>query len=292
MNSMSRSVSAMRPLRWLIVAALATVLLGVSTAAAGAATEIEGVWSFNGGEVAIHPVAGEKFLGTVVTPTKFAECAHQAGEAMWTGMTLQPDGSYWGFHQWLFEKTCAPNPEPGPTAWRVLHTSSGARYLKVCFSEPGKTQPTIAPDGAVAEASYGCKESTPIAPLPVVVSKKASGGGEQSGEQVSFANTILLPKASACLRLGTLKIKIHDPARDPLKEVVVKLGKRKLAVVKGVQRLKRGIVLKNLPSGSYTLTITATTVLDQKLSGKRTYHSCARHTAKGRRHRGKHHKHA
>jgi hypothetical protein len=285
---MSRSVPTMRLLRWLVVVVLAIGLLGVGAASAGAASEIEGVWSFNGGEVAIRPAAGGKLVGTVVTPTKFAECAHQAGEDMWTGITLQPDGSYWGSHQWLFEKTCAANPEMGPTAWRVLRTSTGARSLKVCFSEPGKAQPTIAANGTTTNASYGCETSNPTAALPVIVSGGSSEGREEGAERISFANTILLPKARACVRLRMLRIGIHDPAHDPLKEVVVRLGKHRLAVVKGVKRLKRGLVLKGLPSGSYTLEITATTVLNQKLSGRRVFHSCTPSTSRAKHHRHKH----
>ncbi len=74
------------------IATIAIVLAALSagTASAGANAEIERVWSFNGGEVAISSLSG-KLVGIVVTPTKFAECAHKAGEEMWTGLTLQPE---------------------------------------------------------------------------------------------------------------------------------------------------------------------------------------------------------
>jgi hypothetical protein len=286
-QSMSRILQAVRSKPRAIVAVLAAGLLSVGAASAGASSEIEGIWSFKGGEVAIKAVPGGKFEGIVVTPTKFAECTHQDGEHMWTDITPQPDGSYWGKHQWLFEKTCVPNPELGPTAWRVLHNATGDRYLEVCFSEPGKSQPTIAPDGTSANASYGCVTSSPTAPLPVVVSSSSNANGV--AEHVSFANTILLPKASACVRQGMLAIKIKDPKHDQLKEVVIRVKKRKVADVRGVKRLERGIVLKGLPSGGYTLKIVATTVLGQKLTGSRSYHSCkgsASHKVK--LHRGRH----
>lgn len=277
------------------VLVLTATLLALGAAPAGANSEIEGIWSFNGGEVAIHPVSGGTFTGVVVTPTKFAECSHQAGEAMWTRISPQPDGSFWGFHQWLFEQTCAANPVLGPTAWRVLQTPTGTRYLKVCFSEPGKPQPTIAPSGASANATFPCSNSAPTAPLPVIVSGSTGNthGGSQSAEQVSFAGTFGLPRAATCVRQGSLKIKINDPRYDPLKEVVVWIKRRKIADVRGAKRLKRSIVLKGLPSGTYTLRIVATTILDQKLSGKRTYHSCARlhSTSKVRLHGRKPRKH-
>jgi hypothetical protein len=270
-------------------------MLTLGAAPAGASSEIEGIWSFNGGEVAIHPVSGGTFTGVVVTPTKFAECSHQTGEEMWTHISPQPDGSFWGFHQWLFEQTCAANPVLGPTAWRVLQTPAGTRYLKVCFSEPGRTQPTIASSGANANTTYPCSNSAPTAPLPVIVSGSAGTkrGGSQSAEQISFAGTLRLPRAAVCVRQGSLKIKIKDPRYDPLKEVVVRIKHRKIADVHGLKRLKRGIVLKGLPSGAYTLTIVATTILDQKLSGKRTYHSCRRRhaTSKVRLHNRRPRKH-
>jgi hypothetical protein len=272
---MSRMLRALHPRTWPIATAL-VVLLTLGAAPAGAASEIEGIWSFNGGQVAIHPSTDGQFTGVVVTPTKFAECTHKAGEEMWTAMTLQPDGSYWGGHRWLYDQTCEPNPTPGPTTWRVLTKPNGSKYLLVCFSEPGETQPTIGPNGATAGWTFGCSESAPTAPLPVI----SSGGSAQNGaEQISFGKTVLLPKAAVCLKRRSLKIALHDPKYDPLKEVVVKIGHKKIADVHGIDRLKRGIVLKHLPSGSFKLKITAITVLGQRLSGHRIYHSCGKGSA-------------
>ncbi len=276
---MNRVLHAVRSKPWTIVAAILATLLSGGAASAGATSEIEGVWSFNGGEVAVHAVAGGKFEGVVVAPTQFTECTHQVGEHVWTEITQQHDGSFWGKHQWLFEKSCLPNPSLGPTAWRVLHTVTGNRYLEVCFSEPGMSQPTIAPDGTSASVSYDCVNSSPTAPLPVVVKASGSSHGT-SAEEISFAHTILLPRARACVRRGMLAIKINDPKRDQLKEVVIRIKKHRIADVRGVKRLEKGIVLKHLPSGGYTLKILATTVLGQKLSGSRTYHSCKRRAGK------------
>ncbi len=92
-------------------------VLAFSGSAGAATNEIEGVWSFNGGSVAIQPCARQQtFQGTVVTETKFAECPHTAGEVMWTNMKEQPDGSFWGFHQW-FRAGCKTGIAfVGPTA--------------------------------------------------------------------------------------------------------------------------------------------------------------------------------
>jgi hypothetical protein len=271
---MNRLLRAMSSRPWPTAIAL-VMLLGLGAAPAGAASEVEGVWSFNGGQVAIHPTPNGQFAGVVVTPTKFAVCTHEAGEVMWTGMTLQPDGSYWGSHQWLFETTCAPNPEPGPTAWRVLQKPNGSKFLLVCFSEPGKIQPTIAPAGTVANATFGCAESAPTAPLPVL----SSASGSSGAELIAFRKAVGLPKAAVCVKRHSLRIALHDPKYDPLKEAVVKIRGRKVADIRGVARLKRGIVLKGLPTGSYTIKIVVVTVLDQRLSGHRTYHSCGKGSA-------------
>ncbi len=244
--------------------ALAMLLSAVAAAPAGAASEIERVWSFNGGEVAIALQEG-KLEGIVVKATTFNECQHKVGEHMWTGMTLQPDGSYWGSHQWLFQGSCAPNPVLGPTAWRVLQTSSGSRSLKVCFSEPGASQPTIAPSGTSASVTRECVTSAPTAPLPVV-----SNGQGEGAQIISFS------RGAVCSKLASLKIKLHNPRRDPLKEVLVWVKGKKVADVRGVARLKRAIVLKHLPTGTYTVKVQAITVLNQKLTGKRTYHGCGK----------------
>jgi hypothetical protein len=273
-----------RATRWLFAVAVlaSSSIVGVllaGPASAGATSEIEGVWSFNGGEVAIKPIPGGKFEGVVVAPTKFAECAHKVGEHMWTEITPQPDGSFWGKHQWLYEKSCEANPDLGPTAWRVLHTVTGSRYLEVCFSEPGKSQPTISPTGATAGVSYDCAQSSPTAALPVVVgSGSHTTSLSNGGEQISFAKTILLPNAHTCLRRGMLTIKIKDPKHDPLKQVVIRIKRRRIADIRGVKRLEHGIVLKGLPNDAYTLRFVATTVLDQKLTGRRTFHRCKQHT--------------
>src|ERR1700728_3933547 len=95
-----------RPLARRALKSSPVVLLAVLafSGSAGAATnEIEGVWSFEHGSVAIQPQPNGTFTGTVATETQFAECPHLVGEEMWTGMTQQPDGSFWGFHKWFVD---------------------------------------------------------------------------------------------------------------------------------------------------------------------------------------------
>jgi hypothetical protein len=241
-----------------------TVSAGAASPAASSAS-IEGVWSFNGGTVAIQGQPGGTFNGTVVAPTKFAQCPHPVGEVMWTGMRPQADGSYWGYHQWYFETSeCVRNPTLGPTAWRVMQASSGTHYLLVCFSAPGSGQPTVAASGAHTNVSYGCFESARIAALP-----------STSGVN-GFVRSVSLPSARRCYSRRVFRIHLRDPKYDPLKEVVVTIRGRKVAVVRRKKAFAATINLKGLPPGSFTLRIRATTILGHHLTGSRTYHTCAR----------------
>jgi hypothetical protein len=271
----TRRLPRSRHPRSLLLAIFTAMLLAVGAGSAHAASNLEGVWSFGGGEIAIQPLSNGTFVGTVVTETKFAQCTHPVGQQIWAGMTLQADGSFWGLHQWYYETaSCALNPTLGPTAWRVLQASDGSRFLRVCFSTPGSSQPTIAANGdpsnpseyAAFHVTYGCDDSALEAPLPT--------GGSGSSGSGGFGKAVILPVTS-CVEQGSLKIELRDPKFDPLKAVTIRVKGKLVASVHGAKRLKRGIVLRGLPSGTYTLKIVATTVLGHKLAGSRTYRACA-----------------
>jgi len=57
---------------------------------------------------------------------------------------------------------------------------------------------------------------------------------------------------------------------DEFAKVVVKINGKQVALFKGVKRLKKPITLAKLPSGTYKISILATTVLRQRLSGSQT----------------------
>jgi hypothetical protein len=252
----------------LSLAIAATILLltvGVATAAA--TSTIEGVWSFNGGQIAIQPEGNGKFEGVVVSPTKFAVCTHPDGQKIWSGMTLQPDGSYWGFHQWYKtteSASCTINPTLGPTAWRVLEEANGSRTLRVCLSSPGTAQPHIPLGSAGVGATYGCTSSAMTAPLAT------SGVG-------SFKEVVTLPSNKKCFSARKFQIHIQDPKLDPFKSVVVTLRGHKIKVVHRGSTYIATINLKKLPLGAFTIKVTATTVRGHRVSGHRTYHTCAKH---------------
>lgn len=248
---------------------MATLAIGATSARAEA--PIEGIWSFNGGKVGIQAQSGGTFTGTVVAATKFVECDHPVGELMWTNITPQADGSYWGFHEW-YEKVqstgeCKADPTRGLTAWRVLPGAGGGRFLRVCFSQPGsKSQPTIAPDGSTAGATYGCVDSALIAPLPEKV------------VPASFDQYVKLPPSRRCIDRSKLRIRVKDPRNDPFVKVVVKLRSGSIVRTAKLRRRKGGTVailnLRGLPAGPFTVTVRLTTALGEHLYGKRTYHRC------------------
>ena len=137
----------------------------------------------------------------------------------------------------------------GLTAWRVIHPSSDSHYLEVCFSTPGTSQPQIAPDGAATDDTYGCVNSALISQLPIV---EGEGKGETGTGSKGETGT------------GT-------GGGSSLKQVVVKINGKRVALVKGILRLqKSGVMLTKLPTGAYKLSVVATTVLNQHLSGSRT----------------------
>jgi hypothetical protein len=257
----------------LTICALAFALLGAASAQATA--PIVGVWSFSGGKVAIQAEPDGSFTGTVVASTQFAECPHPVGEEMWTGIRLQPDGSYWGSHQWFFTgSACVANPELGPTAWRVLG-SEKSRFLRVCFSEPGRgVQPTIAADGSSTNATFGCADSALISSLPKLSATK-------------LASFVHLPGSKHCVGGKKLRIHLHDPANDPFTKINVTLKSGSLHRKASIKRQPHGAVavlsLAGLPLSKFTVKLTASTVLGHRVSLRRKYSICG--TAKHRKHR-------
>jgi len=291
MPSMDASRAArVRARRWLAPAIAAALLLVIGVASAGAASSIEGVWSFNGGQIAVQGLSNGTFAGTVVDETKFAECVHPVGQQIWTGMSLQPDGSYWGYHQWYFEKTCAENPDRGRAAWRVLEDTDGSKYLLVCLSTPGASspQPTIAVNGSSENTNYGCIKSALTAPLPIAPksgssSSSSSSSGANSGSPSTPVSGVQgeierlsLPSAKKCLSVRLFKIHLLEPRYDPFKTVRVTLKGRKIATKRHGDYVVATIDLKGFKHGTFTVTVDATTVLGHHLSGRRTYHTCAK----------------
>lgn len=264
--------------RSLLLAIAATILLltvGVATAAG--TSPIEGVWSFDGGQIAVEPEGSGDFKGTVVQPTKFATCTHEVGETIWTKMAPQPDGSYEGFHQWFKEgEKCVKDPAfVGPAAWRVLEASDGAKSLLVCLSHPGTTQPTIPPGSNGIGSTYKFSPEKPCLESALTATLASSSVG-------SFKQVVSLPKAVKCLSARKFAIHIADPRFDPFKMIVVTLKGHKLKVVHHRGVYTATVNLTHLPAGSFTVKIRATTFRGNHLHGSRTYHTCAKKRKKSK----------
>jgi hypothetical protein len=263
----------------LSLAAAVVLLLGV-VSSAQAEAPIEGVWSFNGGQVAVEASSNGSFRGVVVAPTKFSQCFHPIGEEVWSEIRPQSDGSYWGLHQWYFETSeCLPNPERGLTAFRVNTAGDGSKTLEVCFSEPGsKSQPKIPPSGSPSGATYGCSNSARISPLPSV-------------EPADATKYIQLPGNGLCLTRAKLKVRLRDPAGDPIVQakVLLRSGKirRRAKQVKKSNGIVATLNLRRLTKPKFTVSVKVTTALGHRLSRKRAYRLCG--PARAGKHR--HHKH-
>ncbi len=187
---------------------------------------------------------------------------------MWTDIHRQPDGSYWGLHQWFFAtEECIANPKLGLTAWRVLQAPDGDRFVRVCFSDPDSTsQPTIASDGTSAGATFGCVDS-------------ALAGGLPSVSPTQFGRYVTLPPKGRCVSRSKLRIHVRDPKNDPLQKVSVSLRKGSIHRQAHIERLAKGISatlnLNGLPAGPFSVKVSLTTVLGEHLSGGRRYVRCA-----------------
>lgn len=272
----------------LLIATAAIAVLAVNVVSAAATNEIEGTWSFNGGKVVVQPLPNGTFQGTVVAETKFAECPHTVGEVMWTDMKEQPDGSLWGFHQWFHAECKLESSFVGPTAWRVLHNSAGEAYLKVCFSHPGTSQPTIGTDGKCVGATYEHPaESALVGQAPVqapTITPTGQVGVKGFSETKGFSKSIALPSNKKCLSQRSFTIHLKNPANDPLKKVTVTIKGKKITVTRHGKVFSAVIKLKGLPTGTFTVTVKATTVLGHQLVGRRTYHTChKKHASKPKR---------
>jgi hypothetical protein len=274
MRARPRSILSPRsPLASLVAALLMLATVGASSAAASAS--IEGVWAFSGGQIAVESNGDGTYTGTVVAATTFAECVHPEGQKIWTNITQQPDGSYFGEHLWYFEDSgCVENPERGPTAWRVLE-ESGVPRLEVCFSQPGTSQPTIAASGSSAGVTYGCFTSELTAPAPIPGGTSPAASTPSSGE-AAFIQSLLHPGAKKCVSARRFTIHLAEPQYDPFKTVRVTLKHKTIATRHRGNYVDATIDLKGRRRGAFTINISATTVLGLRLSGSRTYHTCAK----------------
>ena len=245
-----------------IVLASLALLLASPAAAAAQSADVEAVWSFSGGQVAVQAQPDGSFVGTIVRTTTLAECPHPVGEQMWTGIARQGDGSYWGAHQWFRNGSCEPI-ERGRIALRVLAKPDGTKFLRVCFAKPEtpEVQPKIAPDGTSTDVNDECRDSDLVAAL-------AAG-------TLSVTSIATLPSQGRrrCLSRRSFRIRLREPRGDALRSATVSVNGRRVAT-RRLGRITAPVNLRGLPKGRYTVRIRAVTVLGRTISGSRRYRTC------------------
>jgi hypothetical protein len=226
--------------------------------------DIEAVWSFNGGEVAVQKQPDGSFVGTVVRETRLATCPHPVGEKMWIDVRAQPDGQYFGRHQWYRDADCSQIPDRGNTAYRVLARPDGKKFLRVCFGKPETPdiQPKIAPDGSSTDVNQSCADSDLVSPLAAGTPKLPS--------------IVKLPSQGKkrCLSRRAFTIRLKEPSGDALDTATVYVNRRRVETRRR-DRITAPINLRGLPKGRYTVKIVAKTVLGRTIQGTRKYRTCS-----------------
>lgn len=244
----------------LLRSAIVAVVLAFGAPAVASAADVEGVWSFNGGQIAVKAQPDGTFAGWVIRETRFDQCPHQIGENVWAGMTAQPDGSYWGKHQWFDSATCAPI-QRGNTAYRILIGMNQARFMRVCFSPPEnpESQPQIAADGSSTDVLRACVDSDLISTLPTA--------------KPSIGTVSSLPTAKRSCRSSSLRLRLRQPPGDALKSVLISLNGRRAKSLNATNAIGAQ-TLTHVPRRRVRVRVSAKTVLGQTITGQRTYRSC------------------
>ncbi|MBJ7472646.1 MAG: hypothetical protein JHD16_15170 [Solirubrobacteraceae bacterium] len=250
-------------IRSVLTCAAATLACAAMPMVASAAAPIEGSWTYSGGQVAVKAGTDGTLTGIVIRETRLTECLHPVGEPMWTKMALQPDGQYFGSHQWYNETPCAPTPTLGNSAWRLLTRPDGQVFLRFCSAShlrPDR-QPSIAQDGTPSNFGRPCFDSEPV---PV-------------GKKPTFANTVVLPAQGKrkCLPRRSFVLRMNEPAGDALASGTVAVNGK---VVKRLTRaeITQPVNITRLPRGRYKVRVVTTTVLGKTIKGTRAYLTCSK----------------
>ncbi len=256
---------AATPRRIRRAALLAPAVIGAACApsAAHAAADVEGTWSFSGGEVVVAAQPDGSFIGTVIRPTRFSSCVHPTGEQMWIELRPQADGQYFGKHQWFNTATCGYIAR-GNTAFRVLARPDGKKFLRVCFAGPEfpEIQPSIDAAGASTGTTTGCQDSDLLAPPAA-----------PSTPNVNTIATLPAQGKKKCLSKRSFRIRLKEPKGDALDSAKVFVNGKLVRTIKR-DRITAPVNLTGLPKGRYTVKITAKTVLGKTISGTRKYRTC------------------
>jgi hypothetical protein len=248
-------MAARRRLGVLAIAGGALVALAAGPGLAEAAEPIEGSWLFQDGEVLVQASGPGAFQGTVVKPTRFANCPHPAGERMWemSGSAT----SYSGTHIW-YRPDCSADPG-GQSTWTITSTDAANFTLRFCTVAPSGGAPAFDAAGnpLPGTSCNDLKRVRPPQPTP------------------TFERVVALPKQTRkCRSRRNFRIRLREPKADPLVRATVHVNGKRVKVLAGA-RLTAPVNLRGLPKGRYTVKIAATTTSGRVIRGTRRYRTCA-----------------
>jgi hypothetical protein len=216
-------------------------LLFLVLPAPAAAAGFEAVWSFHGGQVAVHARGAGHLEGVVIRKTTDTSCPYEVGQPIWSGIHPVGDGSFRG-SQRLQSPPCATG-ESGDVVFRVLTNPDGAEVLRMC-SEAG-----------------GCADLAAAGSLPT-----------RPPWITAFSS---LPKARGCWDFSFMYFDLFDPPNDALRTARIYLNGRRIAVWTREQAGRRVRVSTELRFRErFRVTVIAKTYLGHTLRGTRHYRMC------------------
>jgi methionine-rich copper-binding protein CopC len=124
--------------------------------------------------------------------------------------------------------------------------------------------------------------AAPAAPTPVVTGRPAASSLPVAKPPTPSAGQVfVLPSAKRCVSRRRFTIHVRKVAGITWAGAVIKINHRR---VKTIARKRIGAVvnLRSLPKGTFALSITATSTDGRKVTGTRTYHTCAAKRRVGR----------
>jgi pyruvate/2-oxoglutarate dehydrogenase complex dihydrolipoamide acyltransferase (E2) component len=124
--------------------------------------------------------------------------------------------------------------------------------------------------------------AAPAAPTPVVTGRPAASSLPVAKPPTPSAGQVfVLPSAKRCVSRRRFTIHVRKVAGITWAGAVIKIDHRR---VKTIARKRIGAVvnLRSLPKGTFALSITATSTDGRKVTGTRTYHTCAAKRRVGR----------
>ena len=140
---------------------------------------------------------------------------------------------------------------------------------------------TVLPAGGEFEVygAFSGAGATPPGPVPTPASPTPSAAPPPAApaakpKAVSFSSVTTLPSTKACVSRRAFRIRIREPAGVDVVDARVFVNGKRVKVVKSVRRTAT-VDLRGLPKGRFKVKIEVRTADDRKVSGTRTYRTCA-----------------